>query len=87
MNSRIIHQLEKFYLSTEAQGMFYRLMMEGSLDQLEAEKVLHEALVLGRMRNVSLDGDLFLELVDAVKDHGSDRAEHSPYSDHGHLIC
>jgi len=87
MNPRIIHQLEKFYLSTEAQGMFYRLMIEGSLDQAEAEKVLHEALVLGRMRNVSLDGDLFLELVIAVKDQDSAPPESASYRNHSHLIC
>ncbi|HPI98541.1 MAG TPA: hypothetical protein PLV56_07335 [Synergistales bacterium] len=79
--------MERFYLSTEAQGMFYRLMIEGSLDQSEAEKVLNEALVLGRMRNVSLDEDLFLELVIAVKDQDSAQGKYSSYSDQIHLIC
>ncbi|MBN1333568.1 MAG: hypothetical protein JW971_07365 [Synergistales bacterium] len=87
MNPRIIHQLEKFYLSTEAQGMFYRFLMEGSLDHQEAEKVLQEALVLGRMRNVSLDEDLFLELVVAVKDQASSPGEHTSYTNNSHLIC
>jgi len=78
MNPRIIHQIEKYYLSTEAQGLFYELVMEGTLDHQESEKVLYEALVLGRMRNLPADRDLFLELVNAVKDQGFSMTDNLP---------
>ena len=78
MNPRIIHQIEKCYLSTEAQGLFYELVMDGTLDQQESEKVLYEALVLGRMRNVPAGRDLFLKLVNAVKDQSFGMSDDLP---------
>jgi hypothetical protein len=70
MKTRIMHQVEKQYLTVDAQSLIYRFILEGELDNSSAEDVLSQVVAIGSSKNSPLDEIQLMDLISQM--HESD---------------
>jgi len=60
---RIMHDIEKRYLTLGAQGLIYTSMWEEKISPEVAEIAIDEAVNLGKLNNFKIDEDLMRALI------------------------
>ncbi len=65
---RVLHDLERRYLSPDAQAKIYRYLATEEVPLEVTERAILEAVSLGRLKNAAADASLFDYLVDALLD-------------------
>ncbi len=68
MGTRVMHQIERQYLTLNAQGLLYRFIIEGELDHRAAEDVLNQAISIGSSMNAPLDEVQIIDLITQMQD-------------------
>ncbi|GAB1398658.1 hypothetical protein MASR2M17_14100 [Aminivibrio sp.] len=68
---RVLHDMERRYLSPDAQGRVYRYMMTEEVPREIMERAIHEAVSLGQLKNSAVDASLLDALVAALLDDRS----------------
>ena len=63
MVPRIMHDLERQYLTLDAQGIIYTALLEEEISQEVAEIVINEAVNIGQLKHAKVDGDLMRDLI------------------------
>lgn len=65
---RVLHDLERRYLSPDAQAKIYRYFATEEVPLEITERAILEAVAIGRLKNAVADASLFDFLVDALLD-------------------
>jgi hypothetical protein len=65
-NRRILHQLERRYLSPEAQEVAYCLLSSRSVPVDVTENAIQQAVILGSISDAAVDASTFEALFEAV---------------------
>ena len=67
MIPRIMHDIEKQYLTLGAQGLVYTAMLEERISSDVAERAINEAVNLGQLNNLEIDKELMRLLIDLAE--------------------
>lgn len=63
MMPRLMHDLERQYITLDAQGLIYTALLEEEISQDVAELAITEAVNIGQLKNAKVDADLMRDLI------------------------
>lgn len=90
MIPRIMNEIEKQYLTPDAQGVIYRALLEERISREVAEMVIMEAVNVGQLKNLKVSADLMQDLMDLIKaenDGGTGPLLFDRDSESGRSVC
>ncbi len=67
MVPRIMHDLERQYLTLDAQGIIYIALLEEEISLEVAEIAINEAINIGQVKHAKVDGDLMRDLITFIE--------------------